>query len=91
MAMKDLGKKSEMYDSPLSSSSQKKVYYPSLSLPLLVVKDKNLTLDDKVEIKLIGKIVSLDNRYGKEVTFELQEGEVITTKKKKEKSVLEGA
>lgn len=71
----DLGKKNTMvFDNPTSGQEDKK-YYPSVTLPLSILKGLNLSVGDKVSLDLTGVITSLtQDQYGNDCRIELQEG-----------------
>lgn len=72
----DLGKSaSPMYDNPTSGMSDKK-FYPSLTLPLALIKGMKLEVGDKVSLDLTGKITSItQDEYSSDFRVEIEDGE----------------
>jgi hypothetical protein len=89
MALKDLGRKEEgLYGCTEDAKESEKIRYPSISLPLDLVKDMGLDIDDMVEIKLVARVSGIENtEWNKTATFEAREGDV--AKKEKELSLLD--
>ena len=93
MALKGLGEKIEEDEAaPVAMGGEKKtISYPSLSLPLELVEDMNLDLEDNVDIVLKGKVQGLENTtWNKSVSFELRQGDITkTSSKEDDKDLLE--
>ena len=85
--MKDLGRtEKELYDSPVSPSTQKsgkKKIYPEISLPLKLFSDMNLKVGGYITFLCKGRIIGIeDTRFSKRLSIEALKGEIKKTGKK---------
>jgi len=76
--MENLGKKEpQLYDNPASPKEKERIRYPSISLPISIVKNEGADLETEVTLTLKGKISALEkNEWRQEVTIEVHEGEL---------------
>ena len=77
--MQDMGRDhSVMYDNPTSPAEPKKTY-PTITLPMAVLKGLKCTVGDKVSLDLNGVVVSMtQDQYGDDCRIEIREGEAET-------------
>ena len=61
-----------------SKDEKNKKIYPSVSLPLSVLGDKNIDLDEEVTITLKGKVTRVEkSKWAKDFSFEAKEGKLV--------------
>ena len=87
--MKNLGKKQESMYPTAVESGKNKVLYPAITLPLDLISDAGVDFNDEITLTIKGKITRVEkSKWAKDFSIEAREGEVISDKPKKQKTLV---